>query len=290
MDSQQGSNSWHDWRKKGIGASDVPILLGLSPWKTPLELFNEKTNQTKPDAKSSGNFATIRGQWLEQEARTQYELLADCDMPPILVVHPEYPYMRASLDGYNIELSRVLEIKCPGKEDHKTAMAGKVPEKYYPQVQYQLLVTGAKEAHYYSFDGEQGCVVEVKPDAEYQAMLIEKVKHFWEDHVLKGVPPAPTKADKVFVTDSKGVELFSAYKALKAKIDVLTDELTSIKNEIVQRFGGEGRPVECAGVQLMFQTRKGSVDLESVTELQGVDLSKYRKPDTHIPILRVISE
>jgi predicted phage-related endonuclease len=198
--------------------------------------------------------------------------------------------MRASLDGYNLELSRVLEIKCPGKEDHKTAMAGAVPEKYLPQVQYQLLVTGAKEAHYFSFDGEAGCIVEVKPDAEYQAMLVEKVKHFWEDHVLKGVPPEPTKADKVFVTDPKGVELFSSYRATKAKIDALSDELTKLKEEIVKRFGAEERPVECAGVQLMFQRRRGTIDLDSIEELKNVNIDKYRKPDTSVAILRVISE
>ena len=35
-------------RRAGLGASDAPAALGLSPWKTPLELFLEKTGRAAP--------------------------------------------------------------------------------------------------------------------------------------------------------------------------------------------------------------------------------------------------
>lgn len=289
--AQQGTTSWLAWRSKGVGASDVPILLNLSPWKTPLQLWEEKTGRVKYEGSGpSGNFATQRGQWLESEARAQYELLADCDMPPILVVHPEYPFMRVSLDGYNAELSRVLEIKCPGREDHAKALAGKVPDKYYPQVQYQLMCTGAKTAHYYSYDGEAGCVVEVQADPEYQQMLLEKVKHFWTVNVMQDVAPEPTSRDKAHITDDAGVALFTEYKGVKGQIDALTAKLEEIKDAIISKFGGLGRPVEAAGVQLYFQTRKGSVDYDAIPELVGVNLDAYRKPGVQVPVLKVSKE
>ena len=40
---EQKSEEWLDWRKKGIGSSDAPIIMGVSPWKTPFELWEEKT-------------------------------------------------------------------------------------------------------------------------------------------------------------------------------------------------------------------------------------------------------
>jgi putative phage-type endonuclease len=283
---EQQTSRWHDWRRKGIGASDVPIILGLSPWKTPLELYEEKIS-TSPK-KESGNFATQRGQWLEQEARTQYELLVGQDAPPILVVHPEYEFMRASLDGYVESEKIVLEIKCPGREDHKTALNGKVPEKYYPQVQYQLLITGADKAHYFSFDGEAGCIVEVKPDADYQAMLVERVKNFWEENVLKRVPPEPSKQDKVHVTDDSGKSLFRRFKAIKQEIDRLTEELNIVREDILSRFKGQERTVECEGVQLLFTIRKGAVDYDSIPQLEKVDLDQYRKPSAVVPMIKLI--
>ena len=37
---------WLKERTKGIGGSDVATVLGLNPYKTPLELWEEKTGKT----------------------------------------------------------------------------------------------------------------------------------------------------------------------------------------------------------------------------------------------------
>ncbi|GHU60612.1 hypothetical protein FACS1894171_2310 [Clostridia bacterium] len=39
---------WLDWRRKGIGGSDASIVCGISQYKTPVELFMEKTGQSPP--------------------------------------------------------------------------------------------------------------------------------------------------------------------------------------------------------------------------------------------------
>ena len=38
----QSGKEWLDWRKNGIGASDVPVLMGSNKWKTILDLWNDK--------------------------------------------------------------------------------------------------------------------------------------------------------------------------------------------------------------------------------------------------------
>lgn len=279
---QQGSQSWHEWRRQGIGGSDVPVILGVSPWNTPYGLWLEKTGRK---AAFEGNFATARGQELEPVARAQYELQADCDMEPALIVHPEHSYMRVSLDGWNSALKRVLEIKCPGKEDHALAKSGEVPAKYMPQLQYQLMVAQAEVAHYYSFDGTSGVVVEVKPDPVMQDRIAKAVTEFWLVNVLDGVQPPLTDRDSLTVDDSEG--LFRAYRNLASELKSLEERVEQTKQAIINRYGHIHARVSANGVELTRTERKGSVDYASVPEIKGVDLEQYRKPGTTVFTLRL---
>ena len=280
----QGSESWLEWRKQGIGASDVPVILGVSPWKTAHQLWEEKVGIANHDQTS---YATQRGQWLESKARSQYELLADCDMPPVLVVHPEYPYMRASLDGYNETLQRVLEIKCPGREDHQKALDGQIPEKYRAQVQFQMFVSGAKSAHYFSFDGESGCIVEVLPDLDYQRGLRDVVINFWEHYVAHKVAPELGERDFVHVTDEAALKDFARYRALDEQKKMLESELKELKETLVLKYSKIHTKVRCGGVELVRSKRKGEVDLLKIPQLQGVDLDSYRKASSESWTIRV---
>ena len=40
---------WLEYRRMGIGGSDVAALLGISKWKSPLELWLEKTGQSEDE-------------------------------------------------------------------------------------------------------------------------------------------------------------------------------------------------------------------------------------------------
>jgi hypothetical protein len=98
---------------------------------------------------------------------------------PLCVLHDEYDWCRSSLDGWVEELGLGLEIKAPNRDDHRCALDGKVPEKYYPQVLHQLLVTGAVAWHYVSQGDERSfpmakrlAIVSVTPRREeLQALL-----------------------------------------------------------------------------------------------------------------------
>lgn len=182
----QRTTDWHKWRALGIGASEAAAIMGVSPYMTIVDLYEQKVG-LKPGFK--GNWATERGNLLEPKARADYELRHEIEAPPALVVHSKYDYLRASLDGYNPERGIVLEIKCPGEKDHKLALEGKVPVHYYPQVQHQLMVTAAQIGHYYSFKGERGVLVEVKPDWDYMQELLRKEIEFWLENVCKRLSP-----------------------------------------------------------------------------------------------------
>lgn len=149
----QRSPEWYAWRKGGIGASQIAQILGLQQrWgQTAESLFLEMTGQK--ERVSQENQDTLRGQLNEDVARKLAEtrIAQDlCDVTetseivgpkfiPASLCHPDYPYLRASLDGIDFQHRLVLEIKSPRPDKLGTiAYLGELPNYYYPQVQFQL--------------------------------------------------------------------------------------------------------------------------------------------------------
>jgi putative phage-type endonuclease len=211
-DLAQGSDGWHRWRNAGIGGSDAPAVLGLSPWTSVEQLWRAKVSHyhglektpAKPD-----NPAMRRGRALEPVARTLYEEWMGWQAFPLCVMHDEHDFLKASLDGWaplDPEAERVaeaedwglvqrfadqlgrtaigVEIKAPNRNDHQGALEGVVPEKYKPQCDHLLLVSGARLLHYVSYSdyfagANQFACVTVQRDEEALAELLKVEQEFW---------------------------------------------------------------------------------------------------------------
>jgi len=280
---------WHKWRKEGIGSSDAPVVMGVSPWSTPYKLWELKIGVVKES--ETGNWATNRGNKMEPIARADYELKYGRDMPARLCEHATIPWLHASLDGFSADSKIILEIKCPGAEDHAKAVAGTVPEKYIPQIQHQLLVTGADVCHYYSFDGERGVLVEVKPDVEYCKKLFLAEQAFW-DLVVNKEPPELCDRDYKKV---KGIEvdrLATAWKEAKDVFDKSKDLLERARDDFLKAIDiKKNRRVLVGTVRVADLPVIGRVDYKKIPELKGVDLNKYRgKPTTQTRMTIVAGE
>jgi putative phage-type endonuclease len=150
-EDKQNSKAWLEWRRSGIGASDAPIIMEKSPYKTVLDLWKDKTGVAE---EQKMNPAMMRGHLLEDKARKLFEQRAFPGM--------EFPaktfdngLFRCSMDGWNESEKIGLEIKCPGKEDHDAARCGKVPDKYFYQIQHQYMVTDAKTIFYCSYSEDE---------------------------------------------------------------------------------------------------------------------------------------
>jgi len=173
---QQGSEAWLDWRRGGVGASDAPAIMGVSPWMDIEALWLEKTGRATGRPSS---FAMRRGQRLEPEARARYIARTGIRVAPLCLEHGTLRWMRGSLDGISDDGRVVLEVKCPGAADHDVARRGAVPPKYVPQLQHLLAVAGAGVCHYWSYRDGEGVLVEVAPDAAYTGRLIGQEQEFW---------------------------------------------------------------------------------------------------------------
>ena len=94
--------AWLKSRKAGVGGSDMSTILGLNAFKTPYELWLEKTGRVEPED-ISDKWAIVKGNALENELRKRFR----AQHPEMLVtdgtdkqfISRGKPYLRASLDG-----------------------------------------------------------------------------------------------------------------------------------------------------------------------------------------------
>jgi len=89
---------WLAYRKLGIGGSDAPVVCGVSKYKSPLELWSEKTGQHPP--KEAGEPA-YWGTLLESLIRDEFTLRTGIKVITVnqILQSKEYPFMIANLDG-----------------------------------------------------------------------------------------------------------------------------------------------------------------------------------------------
>jgi putative phage-type endonuclease len=195
----QGSPEWHEWRKGGVGGSDAAIIKMWHehPFSSPYQLWQLKMGLIK-ETEFTGDQkrAVDRGHDLEPVARELFIKATGIHIEPSCFIHPDYPFVRASLDGVNEDHSIIVELKCPLKwEYHKHAVEGKIWDYYYVQIQHQLAVTGADFALFASYFPEAEkeedrfviCPV-VKPKHSFIEDLLVREKNFWQC-VVKGIPP-----------------------------------------------------------------------------------------------------
>ena len=180
---KQGSDEWLKFRRCHIGASDAPIIMGMSPWCSPVKLWEQKVFETE----QIENKFMQRGKELEPLALKAFEFENDICMFPMVAIHDKIDWMTSSFDGVTLEKDKILEIKCPGKKDHAIALEGKIPPKYYPQLQHQIEVSGLEFSYYYSFDGKNGICLQVLRDQEFIGKMLEKEHEFW--NCLKRLKP-----------------------------------------------------------------------------------------------------
>lgn len=267
----QQTAEWHEMRQEKIGASDAPIIMGVSPWKTPYQLWEEKVGLSKNNKQTEW---MKRGLDLEEEARKVFERETGLIVFPTVMFHKEHEFMMASLDGITIEGKHAVEIKCPGKVDHFKAMSGEIPEKYYPQLQHQLEVTGLDMIYYLSYTKDTWRIIEVQRDQTYIEKLLNEEKKFFKK--VKAIE-APSLTPKDFVHKDDDLWRYAAEEWIKCQEQI--KQLKEKEEELrVSLICMAGELNACGhGIRVSKFARKGPVDYSEIPELKIMDLDQYRK-------------
>lgn len=190
-----------DWlaeRRTGIGGSDVAAILGMSKWRTPLDVYRDKVGEAdeQPD-----NDAMQWGRILEPVVRQQYATLTGDSVllaePNTIIRHPVNSWMIASVDGYLIDDEGrplgVLECKTARTADGwGLEWTADVPDYYALQVQHYMCVTGLEFARVaVLIGGSDFRIYHVPRDEPTIDLLVQAEGEFWHEHVERGIPPDP---------------------------------------------------------------------------------------------------
>jgi len=181
---------WLEYRRQGIGGSDASVLCGINKYKSPIELFMEKTGQMPHQEAGE---AAYWGTMLEDLVRTEFSKRTGIEVTPVneILQSETHPFMLANLDGKCLHAEYgdcVFEAKTAS-----AYLAGEwedsIPDPYMLQIQHYMAVTGYAGAYVAVLIGGNTFKWKlIERDEEIISMLIELESEFWEG-VQNNVPP-----------------------------------------------------------------------------------------------------
>lgn len=181
-------------RLLGIGSSDSAAAIGLNPYYTSVELWQEKRGELPPFI---GNEATKWGKLLEPAVRQEFAEQTGrvVRLPPDTLVHPKHSWLVCHPDGVTDD-GRLYEGKTARYPDGwGDPGTDQVPEHYIIQCQHGMMVTGLLVCDLAVLIGGQDFrLYHIPADVGLQAAMLDALTEFWT-HVTKGTrPPLDLKA------------------------------------------------------------------------------------------------
>lgn len=120
--------------------------------------------------------AMERGNDLEPIARQEYIEQTFNDVQEVAFVDWEQMRAGCSPDGviYDGEtVAKIIEIKCPEIKNYLRMAGGKIPPLYECQMQYNMLITGAKSCDFVIYHPDMRLIVrEINANKDYQAQIV----------------------------------------------------------------------------------------------------------------------
>lgn len=197
---------WLEARAIGIGGSDAAVIMGMNPYKSPYQLWLEKTGQAEaPDL--SGNQYVYWGtkneaniaDWFQEETGKKVKRLGT-------LRSKEYPFMLANVDRTVVGENAGLEIKTAGVRQYRKWKDDEIPDAYYCQCLHYMAVTGAD--YWYIavlLGGNEAKWKRIERNEEDIQHLIMAETDFWKLVETKTPPP-------VDGSDSCAAALSAQYK------------------------------------------------------------------------------
>ena len=248
---EQRSPEWLAWRKDGITATEaVVVARGEHFGKTEADLFNEKVGKVMP--KNVSNKYIQRGVLYEDSVLSFFAANRNVSVKQSgCYQNKVLPFLKCSLDG-ECEINGKptdLEVKCLAEKSFtellEQGICSEIYRKYWVQIQYQMLVTGYKQAFLccalVDDDGmKKYQEFFIQRDENYLRTLLSKVITFWlkvatYDPSIEPESAAtePKTDEKVSATPTQELQELQALISKKAEIE---NQLKEIQKRIDDKF------------------------------------------------------
>lgn len=260
-----------------VGGSDVPVILGLSQYKTQFELAREKTGITKSDFK--GNEYTAYGHAMEPQIREYINLTTDYHFIETSTIDEKHN-IRANTDGVDHEAKTLLEIKTHGAvptiEVYKAQMQLYM---YVNELEQGLLALYERPQDFnLEFDAERlDASIIVKRDDEYIERILKEIELFWQRCEWLSNNPGASEWDynnclpkNIIPGGSKPVSNELQVKTVKfepAVVEINFEEVEKELNSLLKKYDG-----------LVFTEKEAKECRNTIAELRKVknSINKYR--------------
>lgn len=266
-------------RRKGLGASEAPIVAGVSPYASPLDLYREKRGEAKAEEEERLHLPFEIGQALEPVTLRFFEHKRGVAVGhrQVRVVDPKNSWRWVTLDGA-INDREIVEAKSSGLYFMWGEEEDDIPEPIIYQAQHGMACTGADICWVpVILRGQQFEVYKIRRDQEFIDMLTAVEHHFFHEHVLKQQPPdAKTLADlkSKFPRDTRGdirateaiVKLALHHSQLKADMKFLEKQCEQVDFQLKSFLGEYSTLVDAKGKPLATWKAHDTtrVDLETL--------------------------
>lgn len=277
-----------DDRRTGLGGSDSPVVLGVSPFKTRQELWQEKMGLV--ETKELTSPAIKRGNILEPIVADLYAAVTGRKVEIVKqrIVHPQHHHIYAHIDRRIIDDKQhgpgVLEIKCPGVAVFNKCKREGLQEYYLIQLAHYLGVTGYRWGAFAVFSAEQWEILhfDVAPDKELIKIIFAEDNKFWEYIKAGEEPPAsevklelePVGSSELTNMDKVNPTLWADMVQKYAEAKAMEDEAKALKDLYEEKIKEEmlrvGATVaEGGGARIYFRDQAGRMILDKKAFSRG---------------------
>lgn len=236
-------------RSTYLGGTDAAAVCGQSRWKTPLQVWAEKTGKVTPDDISQ-KLPVKLGVKLEQ---TVCELFMEETGKKLhrvneTLFHPKHDFIGANIDRRVVGEDAGFEAKTCASWKSKDWEGEEIPQEFIFQCFHYLMVTGKSRWYLAVLIGNQDFKIKViERDDAILNSLLEREVSFWNDYVLKDqmpwmvshndgdviskLYPSADEAREITLGDDANqiVELLKAYDADKKNLEKMIE---AKKNEL----------------------------------------------------------
>ena len=250
----------HDFtqdRTKYLGGSDIGALLGLSPFKSPLVVWMEKTGK---EVKAVDSLPLRFGSFVEEFVANEYAKATGFTLrhDESIYIHPNHSYMSAHIDRFvhtdGLDQAATKILECKTANPFSRAQWGElgsdqVPMSYLCQCVWYMAITGITKTDLAVLFGNTDFrIYTILRDPELENLVLEKAHHFWHEHVLKDLPPpaqSPEDCQLLFQHSdpSKTLEANAETLALLERLQTLNqqghtceEEITTLKTQIMAQM------------------------------------------------------
>lgn len=181
---------WLEERRKGIGSSDAAAIIGLDPYRSPVDVCFDKWGM-KPEKEI--NEAMRFGIEAEQYVADRFTEATGKETVTFvnsISANPKYPFALASIDRFIPSEKTFVEIKTTSMWNVGKFKDGKYPTNYYVQCVHQMAVLDVPYCYLAVYIPQMEFKwFKIERDMEEEEALMNAEKEFWENYVLKKVIP-----------------------------------------------------------------------------------------------------